>query len=272
VVLRAPENCGGSDDSWTSPDIVNYCAVKDVFGALGGPSSGTAATDFVATANRFEFSQPVDCNNVGPVADGKHDDCAVVTGAATLLRAGLPVRLFGVCARPVAKDCAVLGTITDPNWTPAGVYMLMDPAQVHVQCQYAQNADRNGCNEHGAYTAGRQRPLCSANPADRMCQYGSDEQDEMLAAFNNLCTKDPTNCLENQLEAQWGPESIVAIGYVKRGEQPNDCARAREKATAFAAAINKKWSANLPIVQVYLDVANNQVAFTDAAAGCEVPD
>jgi len=67
-----------------------------------------------------------------PVADGKHDGCAVVTGAVTLLRKGFPIRLFGVCAKPEAKDCAALGTITDPNWVPDGVYLLLDPALVDV--------------------------------------------------------------------------------------------------------------------------------------------
>jgi hypothetical protein len=269
VVLRGPENCvGDNSDPWSDAAVVGFCAVKDVVGALGGPSSGTAATDFVRQPNRFEFNQPVDCPAVGPVADGRHDGCAVVTGAATLLRAGLPVRLFGLCAKPVAKDCAVPGTITDPNRTTDGVYLLMDPAAVSVHCQYAQDADRNGCNEHGAYTAARPRPSCAADPADRMCQYGPDEREQMLAAYARYCTADPTNCLENQLEAQWGAGSVLAVGYVNRADQPFDCASARAKASTFAAAVNATWSTDLPIVQVALDVAGNKVGFAPAADGC----
>jgi hypothetical protein len=248
--------------------VVSFCAVKDVFGALGGPSSNSAPTDFIKMPNRFEFNQPIDCATVGAVADGKHDGCAVVTGAVTLLRSGLPVRLFGVCATPIAKDCAVLGTITDPNWKTDGVYLLMDPATVTVHCQYAQDANRNGCNEKGAYTAGQNRPSCSDNPADRMCQYGPNEQEQMLAAYTHYCTTDPTNCLENQLEAQWGPESAVAVGYVNRGDRPFDCASARAKAVTFAAAVEAAWSTGLPIVQFGLDVARNRLTFLDAATGC----
>ena len=269
VMLRGPENCvSDTGDPWTQPATVRFCAVKDVYGALGGPSSGASPTDFVEAANRFEFTQPIDCAKVGAIADGKHDDCAVVTGAVTLLRQGLPVRLFGVCAKAVPKDCAVLGTITDPNWKPEGVYMLMDPARVTTHCQYAQDADRNGCNEGDAYTAGQKRPLCSADPADPMCQFGADQTEQMLAAYSADCTRDAKDCLENQLESQWGPDAIIATGYVDRVDQPSDCAAARVKAQTFTDAVNAKWSTNLPTVRVVLDVANNTLAFTDAAVGC----
>jgi hypothetical protein len=272
VVLRAPENCVSDNaDPFSDTAAVSFCAVKDVFGALGGPSSGSAPTDFIKMPNRFEFNQPIDCATVGAVADGKHDGCAVVTGAATLLRSGLPVRLFGMCAKPIAKDCAAIGTITDPTWKADGVYLLMDPAAITVHCQYAQDADRNGCNENAAYAAGQKLPLCSDNPSDRRCQYGPDEQDQMLAAYTGYCTADPTNCVENQLEAQWGPESVIAVGYVNRGDQSFDCASARAKAATFAAAVNATWSTRMPIVQVFLDVARNRVAFLHAATGCEFP-
>jgi len=269
VIFRGPENCVSEQgDPWADPATMNFCAVKDVYGALGGPSSGAAPTDFIKTANRFEFSQPADCATAPAVADGKHDGCAVVTGAVTLLRAGSPVRLFGVCAKAVPKDCAVLGTITDPNWTPDGVYLLLDPAKMTIHCQYAQDAGRNGCNEEGAFTAGQNRPLCSDDATNPMCQYGPDELDKMLAAFSGYCTRDPQNCLENQLEAQWGPEAIVATGYVDRVDQPSDCAAARVKAQRFADAVNATWSTSLPTVRVSLDVATNTVAFTDTAVGC----
>jgi hypothetical protein len=245
--------------------------MKEVVGALGGPSSGAAPTDYVALPDRFEFNQPLDCGTVGAVADGRHDGCAVVTGAASLLRADLPVRLFGVCAKPDTEECAVLGTITVPNWTPGGVYLLMDPAAVSVFCQYAQDPERNGCNENDAYTAGRTRPLCSAAPSDRRCQYGSDESERMLAAYADYCTTDPANCLENQVEAQWGPKSVLAVGYLNRVDQPFDCATARTRAASFAAAVDARWSADLPLVQLSVDVARNSMAFTDAATGCELP-
>jgi len=69
----------------------------------------------------------------------------------------------------------VLGTITDPNWTPDGVYLLMDPALVDVHCQYAryaQDVGRNGCNEGDAYTAGEKRQMCSVDATDFRCEYG----------------------------------------------------------------------------------------------------
>ncbi len=269
VMLRGPENCvSDTGDPWADPGTVRFCAVKDVYGALGGPSSGASATDYTEAANRFEFTQPADCDKVGAIADGEHDDCAVVTGALTLLRAGLPVRLFGVCAKAVAKDCAVLGTITDPNWKPEGVYMLMDPARVTIHCQYAQDDDRNGCNEGDAYTAGQKRPLCSTDATNPMCQFGPDQLEQMLAAYNGYCTRDAKNCLENQLESQWGPDAILAVGYVDRVDQVSDCGVARGKAQIFADAVNAKWSTNLPTVRMVLDVAKNTLAFTDAAVGC----
>lgn len=270
VMLRGPENCiAEKGDPWEDPATISFCAVKDVFGALGGPSSGAAPTDFIKAANRFEFSQPTDCPTVGAIADGKHDNCAVLTGAVTLLRAGSPVRLFGVCAKAVPKDCAVLGTITDPNWAPEGVYLLMDPAKVKVHCQYAQDADRNGCNEGAAYTAGQSRPLCSANAADPMCQYGPDQTEQMLAAYSGYCTRDAANCLENQLEAQWGPDAIIATSYLDRIDQPSDCADAQRKAQRFADAMNTAWSTNVPTVRISLDVAANTLEFTDTAVGCK---
>ncbi|MBU3687415.1 MAG: hypothetical protein FGM25_13600 [Mycobacterium sp.] len=270
VMLRGPENCVGLDtaDPWSDPAVLKFCAVKDVFGALGGPSSGAPPADFVEAKGRLEFSQPEDCDKVGPVADGKHDNCAVTSGAVTLLRKGLPVRLFGVCGKAEPKDCAVLGTISDPDWAPDGVYLLMDPAKVAVKCQYAQDASRNGCNAEG-FTAGQPRPSCSADPGDPMCEFGPDQRDQMLAAYVGYCTKDAVNCLENQLESQWGPESIIAVGYVNRRDQSNDCVNARRKAEKFTDAVNAKWSTNLPLVQVYLDVSKDQVAFHDSAEGCE---
>jgi hypothetical protein len=99
----ARRNCvdyPSTDSPWSNPAVVHFCAIKDVVGALGGPSSSAPPNQFIETPNRFEFSQPEDCPSVGPIADGKHDGCAVVTGAETLLRAGLPVRLFGVRATP----------------------------------------------------------------------------------------------------------------------------------------------------------------------------
>ena len=155
-----------------------------------GTRSDIAPTEYIKVANRFEFSQPTDCATVPVAADGMHDGCAVVTGAVTLLRAGSPVRLFGVCAKTVPKDCAVRGTITDPNWTPDGVYLLLDRAKVTIHCQYAQDAGRNGCNEDGAFTTGQIRPLCSDDAANPMCQYGPDELDKMLAAYSGYCTRD----------------------------------------------------------------------------------
>ncbi|MDT5349279.1 MAG: hypothetical protein QOH91_2566 [Mycobacterium sp.] len=173
-----------------------------------------------------------------------------------------------MCAKPIAKDCTVFSTISEPNWKADGVYLLMDPAAVAVHCQYAQDANRNGCNENGAYTAGQDRPSCADNPADRRCQYGPNDQDQMLAAYTHYCTTDPTGCVENQLEAQWGPESMIAVGYVNRGDQAFDWASARAKAATLAAAINAAWSTGLPVVQVALDVARNTLTFQDAAAGC----
>jgi hypothetical protein len=108
----------------------------------------------------------------------------------TLLRSGLPVRLFGFCAKAAPKDCAVLGTITDPSWKPDAVLMLMDPAAVDVHCQHAQDAGRNGCNENGAYTAGDPRPPCSTQPDNPQCQFGPDELEQMLAAYSGYCAAD----------------------------------------------------------------------------------
>ncbi len=273
VVLRGPENCVGStDDPWADPAVLNFCAVKDIVGALGGPSSGASATDFVEMPNRFEYDQPTDCAAVGAVADGEHDGCSVITGAATLLRAGLPVRLFGICAKALPKDCAVLGTITDPSWTTDDVYLLMDPALVDVHCQYAQDADRNGCNAGGAFTAGQTRPTCSAGPTNPMCEYGPDQQAEMIAAYTDYCTKNATDCLENQLEAQWRLDSIVAVGYVRRLDQPNDCAGAAAKATSFTDAVNAKWATQIPIVQIDIDVARNSLTFGEAGVGCVIAE
>lgn len=270
VIFRAPENCVDenlhpADDSAT----LAFCVVKDVVGALGGPSSGAAPTDFIAAPHRFEFNQPLDCDSVGAIADGKHDNCAVVTGAATLLRAGLPVRLFGVCARPLPKDCAVLGTIADPNWKPDGVYLLMDPTTVTTVCQYAQDAGRNGCNEDGAHTAGQKRPLCSADATNPECQYGAEDTAQMLDAYTAYCTTDAENCLENQIAAQWGVESVVAVGSMNRGDRAWDCAGSRTRAERFARALNTTWSTTIPIVQVDIDVAMNQVRFGPAVTDCE---
>ena len=274
IVLRRPENCVGgigdprAGDPWADESILDFCAVKDVFGALGGPSSGGSPTDFVMAPNRFEFDQPVDCDETGPIADGTYDGCAVITGAATFLRAGIPVRLYGVCGKPTPQECAVLGTITDLSWKPNDVYLLMDPARVDVHCQYAQDALRNGCNGNGAHTAGQARPLCSAGPTDPRCEFGADEQAQMLAAYDGYCTRDPTNCLTNHLEAQWDVDSIIAVGYLKREDQFNDCAAARQRAQAFTSAVNDQWAVNLPILQLNIDVARNLLAFADVAVDC----
>lgn len=270
VMLRGPENCVGlgSADPWSDSAVLKFCAVKDVYGALGGPSSGSGPADFVESKNRFEFSQAADCDTASAKADGKHDNCAVTTGAVTLLRKGYPTRLFGVCRKPVPKDCAVLGTITDPNWAPDGVYLLMDPKAVEVRCQYAQDASRNGCNEDG-FTAGENRQLCSADASSPMCEYMAGQQDQMLAAYQGYCATDALNCLENQLESRWGPESIVAVGYVNRRDQSNDCVNARKKAQKFTDAVNARWSTDLPLVQVFMDVSKDQIEFNDAAEGCE---
>jgi hypothetical protein len=272
VIFRAPENCvNEAGDPYDDPATLAYCAVKDVVGALGGPSAGGSVTDFVVAPHRYEYNQPLDCDAVSPPFDSLHADCAVVTGAATLLRTGLPVRLFGICGKPRPSDCAKLGTITDLTWKPDGVYMLMDPARVTIVCSYAQDADRNGCNENGAYSAGKERPLCADAPSDPQCQYRADELEAMLAAYTGYCTRDALDCLENQLEARWGVDALVAIGYMNRGDQAWDCAGSRTKAEHFLAAVNTRWSTNKPLVQLYLDVATNVVRFADAATGCQVP-
>lgn len=273
VVFRGPENCVSDTaaDPFDDPAALAYCAVKDPFGALGGPSAGGSVDAFVPAPNRFEFGQPLDCGATAPAADGTDDGCPVVTGAATLLRNGLPVRLFGVCARTVAKDCAVLGTITDPDWQPDGVFMLMDPAAVDVRCQYAQDAGRNGCNENDAYTVGQPRPSCSAQPTDPQCEFGADEREPMLAAYARYCGAHPRDCLENQLEAQWSPQSVLAIGYLARGDQRWDCPASRVKAQRFADAVNARWGMQLPLVLAYLDVAKGRVVFADADRGCTPP-
>lgn len=272
VVFRAPENCvTDQGDPYQDAATLAFCAVKDVSGALGGPSSGADATDFTAAPGRLEFSQPEDCDTAGAAADGTHDGCAVVTGAATLLRDGLPIRLFGVCAKERPNECAVLGTITDPNWSPDGVYLLMDPAKVDIHCQYAQDAGRNGCNENGAFSAGQERPLCSEDASNPQCQYGADDLEAMLAAYAKACTDDALNCLENQLEATWGIESVIAVGYMNRGDQAWDCDLARGRADAFAQAVNTAWSSQVPVVQMYIDVAKNELRFADAQSGCTAP-
>lgn len=272
VVFRAPENCVTDEgDPYQDDATLAFCAVKDVSGALGGPSSGAAAADFTAAPGRLEFSQPEDCATAGAVADGMHDGCAVVTGAATLLRDGLPIRLFGVCGKEHPNECAVLGTITDPNWSPDGVYLLMDPARVDIHCQYAQDAGRNGCNENEAFSAGQQRPLCHDDASNPQCQYGTGDVEAMLAAYTKACTDDAVNCLENQLEATWGIESVIAVGYMNRGDQAWDCDLARTRAEAFTQAVNTAWSSALPVVQMYIDVAQDQLRFADAASGCTAP-
>ena len=144
----------------------------------------------------------------------------------------------------------------------------MDPEAVEVRCQYAQDASRNGCNADG-FTAGENRQLCSADASSPMCEYGAGQQDQMLAAFQSFCAKDALNCLENQLESRWGPKSIVAVGYVNRRDQSNDCVNARKKAEKFTDAVNARWSTDLPLVQVFMDVSQDQIAFNDAAQGCE---
>ena len=61
VILRSPENrVSEHGDPWADPATVEFCAVKDVYGALGGLSSGAAPTEYVKVANRFKFSQPTD--------------------------------------------------------------------------------------------------------------------------------------------------------------------------------------------------------------------
>lgn len=273
VVFRAPENCVNDQvDPYQDAATLAFCAVKDVSGALGGPSSGVSATDFTAAPGRLEFSQPEDCDTAGAVADGTHDGCAVVTGAATLLRDGLPIRLFGVCGKAHPNECAVLGTITDPNWSPDGVYLLMDPAKVDIHCQYAQDAGRNGCNEGNAFTAGQERSLCSEDASNAQCQYGESDVEAMLAAYTKACTDDAANCLENQLEATWGIESVIAVGYMNRGDQAWDCDLARSRADAFAQAVNTAWSSQVPVVQMYIDVAENELRFADSASGCTAPE
>ncbi len=133
VMLRGPENCiSDKGDPWADPATVNFCAVKDVFGALGGPSSGAAPTDFVKTANRFEFSQPTDC----PKAGGRRRQ-ALTTARwrPELSHCYPPDRRSGCsgCAPKRSRKTALCwGTITDPNWAPEGVYLLMDPAKVHI--------------------------------------------------------------------------------------------------------------------------------------------
>ena len=51
VVFRGPENCISDDaaDPFDDPAALAYCAVKDPFGALGGPSAGGPMDAFVAT-------------------------------------------------------------------------------------------------------------------------------------------------------------------------------------------------------------------------------
>jgi hypothetical protein len=106
---------------------------------------------------------------------------------------------------------------------------------------------------------------------DRKCQYGSDESERMLTAYADYCTAEPADCLENQVEAQWDRQSVLAVGYLNRADQPFDCATARIKAASFAAAVDARWSVDLPLVQISLDVTRNSMAFTDAATGCELP-
>jgi hypothetical protein len=64
---------------------------------------------------------------------------------------------------------------------------------------------------------------------------------------------------------------VLAVGYLNRVDQPFACATARTRAASFAAAVDARWSADLPLVQISLDVARNSMAFTDAATGCELP-
>jgi hypothetical protein len=90
----------------------------------------------------------------------------------------------------------------------------------------------------------------------------------MLAAYTAYCTTDAENCLENQIAAQWGVESVVAIGYMNRGDRAWDCADSRARAERFAQALNTTWATTIPIVRVDIDVAMNQVRFGDAESGC----
>lgn len=272
VLVRAPDNCvNDAVDPYADPAILAFCAIKEVTGALGGPPSDSALDDFVPAPGRFALNQPNDCDAVGAVADGRHDDCAVATGAATLLRAGSPVRLFGVCGRDRPRDCAALGSITDSNWTPAGVYLLMDPARVDVHCQYAQEAGRNGCNAGGAYTADQERPLCSEDAADPQCEFGADDTEAMLAAYGIACDTDPQGCLRNQVEARWGIDSVIAVGFMNRGDRPWDCEGARVKAERFAATVNDAFATDVPVVGFYLNVVWDDLWFVDAVDGCESP-
>jgi hypothetical protein len=77
--------------------------------------------------------------------------------------------------------------------------------------------------------------------------------------------------LENQLKAQWGIDSLIAIGSMSRGDQAWDCEDSRTKAQRFAEAVNTAWSTDVPIVQLFIDVADNQLRFGDAETGCEPP-
>ena len=52
---------------------------------------------------------------------------------------------------------------------------------------------------------------------------------------------------------------------------PYDCATTRAKAASFTAAVDARWPAGLPLVQISLDVTRNSMAFTDAATGCGLP-
>ena len=75
--------------------------------------------------------------------------------------------------------------------------------------------------------------------------------------------------LEILLEAQWGIDSLIAVGSMNRGDQTWDCEGSRTKAERFAAAVNTAWSTDVPTVQVYIDVDKNLLLFGDAATGCE---
>jgi hypothetical protein len=62
---------------------------------------------------------------------------------------------------------------------------------------------------------------------------------------------------------------VLAIGYMNRGDQAWNCPAARGRAERFAAAVNTTWETAFPLVQVFIDVARNQVRFGDAATSCE---
>jgi len=68
-----------------------------------------------------------------------------------------------------------------------------------------------------------------------------------------------------------GIDSVIATGYMSRSDQAGDYGDSRTRAQRFAEAVNTAQAPDVPNVQLFIDVAHNQLRFGDAVELMSAP-